>query len=146
MNKFNRYALIIVAFLAGVAAPLAFAPTYYLSILLISFPVLLLILNYSDSYKFSFLIGWVFGFGYFLSGLYWISYALLVRSVLFGWLVPFAITLIPAILAVYIGIITTITYRFRHNQLKLVMIFITLWILVEIVRSRLFTGFPWLSL
>ena len=45
------------------------------------------------------LIGWWFGFGYFLAGLYWVGYAFLVDAKTFGWLLPFAVTALPAGLA-----------------------------------------------
>ena len=38
-------------------------------------------------------VGWWFGFGYFLAGLYWIGHAFLVDAQTFGWLLPFAVTL-----------------------------------------------------
>src|SRR5262245_66049142 len=51
----------------------------------------------------AFAIGWWFGFGYFLSGLYWIGSAFLVDAETFGWMLPFAVTLLPAGLAVFTG-------------------------------------------
>ncbi|MCH9753337.1 MAG: apolipoprotein N-acyltransferase [Alphaproteobacteria bacterium] len=137
---------LIILFLAGSAASLAFAPTYLFFILFFSFPVLLFLLNKSESYKESFLLGWSFGFGFFLCGLYWISYALLVDQDMFGWLVPFAVTLIPAILAIYIGIITLLLHKVRKDSLRMMIAFISLWVLIEILRTKLFTGFPWLAL
>ena len=43
--------------------------------------------------------GWWFGFGYFLFGLFWIGEAFLVEAEMFAWLLPFAVTLLPAGLA-----------------------------------------------
>ena len=45
--------------------------------------------------------GWWFGFGYFLAGLYWIGYAFLVDAKTFGWLLPFAVIGLPAVLAFF---------------------------------------------
>ena len=45
--------------------------------------------------------GLVFGFGYFLAGLYWIGYAFLVDVKTFGWLLPLAVAGLPAYLALY---------------------------------------------
>jgi len=107
---------------------------------------LLWLLKRSTSVFQSFFIGWGFGVGYFLSGLYWISYALLVDSNLFGWLIPFAVIIIPASLGLYIGILTLILHRFRNQDTKLVLLLSTLWVIFEIIRTSLFTGFPWLAL
>src|ERR1700734_4493785 len=40
-------------------------------------------------------IGWWFGFGYFLAGLYWVGYAFLVDAPTFGWLLPIAVVGLP---------------------------------------------------
>ncbi len=45
--------------------------------------------------------GWWFGFGYFLGGLFWIGEAFLVEKEKFGWALPFAVTLMPAGLALF---------------------------------------------
>ena len=45
--------------------------------------------------------GWWFGFGYFLAGLYWIGFAFLVDAPTFGWLLPFAVIGLPAMLAIF---------------------------------------------
>ncbi len=52
----------------------------------------------------SFRLGWVFGFGFFLAGLYWIAAALFVDIDRFWWLVPFAAAGLPAGFALYIGL------------------------------------------
>ena len=52
----------------------------------------------------AFLTGWWFGFGYFLAGLYWVGYAFLVDAKTFGWLLPVAVTILPAGLAVFTGL------------------------------------------
>jgi apolipoprotein N-acyltransferase len=41
-------------------------------------------------------IGWWFGFGYFLLGLFWIGEAFLVEADKFAWLLPVAVTGPPA--------------------------------------------------
>jgi len=142
----NPITRVFFAFLMGSAAALAFAPTYLFFILFFSFPALLFLLGKSKSLKESFFLGWGFGFGLFLCGLYWISYALLVDQDMFGWLVPFAVLLIPAILALYIGSITLLLHRIRTRPVSLTITFISLWVLVEMLRTKLFTGFPWLTL
>ncbi len=48
--------------------------------------------------------GWWFGFGYFLLGLFWIGEAFLVEAEVFAWLMPFAVLLLPAGLALFTGL------------------------------------------
>lgn len=137
---------IFIAFIMGSISALSFAPTYLFFILFFSFPTLLFLLSNSKSLKESFFLGWGFGFGFFLCGLYWISYALLVEQDMFGWLIPFAVTLIPAVLALYIGFITVLLHRIRKDTISITISFVSLWVLVEMLRTKLFTGFPWLTL
>lgn len=143
-----KYSLL---FIAGFTSAYGFAPYYMYLLFLVSFPVLMYFTLHSKSYKDSFFIGWFFGFGYFLNGLYWISYSLLVDSDAFGWIVPFAITIIPSLLSLYIGILCiTLRYIFpesakKHNILFSIT-FISLWVLFEILRTYLFTGFPWMAI
>ena len=55
--------------------------------------------------KKTFLYGWFFGFGYFLSNVYWITISLTFDEN-FKFLVPFALILIPAFLAIFYGVAT----------------------------------------
>ena len=93
--------------------------------------------------KYYFLYGWSFGFGYFLSGLYWISISLTFDQT-FRFLIPFVVILMPAFLALFYGIIT---YLFAVLYSKKVvvsfLIFSILFGTVELVRGFIFTGFPW---
>ena len=55
--------------------------------------------------KKSFLYGWIFGLGYFLSSLYWISISLTFDEY-FKFLIPIALIIIPAFLAIFYGLTT----------------------------------------
>jgi apolipoprotein N-acyltransferase len=143
MNNLKKF---LIPSSLGAFAAFAFTPTYFILALFVSFPALLFLISKSESYKQTFFIGWSFGFGFFLHGLYWISYALLVDENLFGWLVPFAVTLIPATLAIYIGITALVAHPIRKDPLRLILCFTSSWVLIEILRTSLFTGFPWLAL
>ena len=96
-----------IAFGAGAVSVLALAPFHFGPVLWLTLPVLVWLLDGTGSGQGSrFALaqrlagaaatGWVFGFGYFLAGLYWIGYAFLVEADVFGWLLPFAVALLPA--------------------------------------------------
>src|SRR5262252_3989045 len=57
-------------------------------------------------------IGWWFGFGYFVPGLFWVGQAFLVEAETFALLLPFAVTLLPAYLALYWGAAAGLAARF----------------------------------
>ena len=56
-----------------------------------------------------FFYGWFFGFGYFLTNLYWITISLTFDENL-NFLIPIALILIPSFLALFYGLITFLFY------------------------------------
>lgn len=130
-------------FITGAISSLAFAPTFMAVLLIPTFSILLAILEKQESSNKAFSLGWWFGFGHFTAGLYWISFALLVDGSQFVWLVPFAVFGIPSILSFYTAFICYLSFRFFKSGIKLWIGFSAIWVLFEILRSYLFTGFPW---
>ena len=55
--------------------------------------------------KYFFKYGWYFGFGYFLFSLYWIVISLTFDQS-FKFLIPLALILLPAFLAIFYGLVT----------------------------------------
>lgn len=137
-------------FLLGALAALAMAPIHFSPILFISFSGFFLILNESlvgkTSRQQSWMavwLGWCFGFGYFLAGLWWIGAAVLVDGPTFAWALPFAVAGLPAVLALFWGLACAIALMFwRSNPLKIVSLvfFLTF---AEYFRGFILTGFPW---
>src|SRR5215813_369184 len=84
----RRYGL---AFLLGLCATGSLPPVDLTPLLLIAFPGLLWLDEGSVGAWASFRLGYAFGFGFFVSGLYWIAGALLVDIGSFWWLVPVAV-------------------------------------------------------
>ncbi|MBM5783019.1 MAG: apolipoprotein N-acyltransferase [Pelagibacterales bacterium] len=133
---------------AGAVCNLAFAPFHWFFPILISIPIFYFLISVAKNRKETFWFGWFYGFGYFVAGIYWISISLLVDAKQFAWLIPFAATLIPAVLAIYFALFA-LSYKFLVDRFfvkqvyEKVLLFSSLWILFEILRSFLFTGFPW---
>ena len=93
-----------------------------------------------------FVLGWMFGFGYFAAGLYWISASLLVEPDKFLWLLPFSASLIPAGLAIYHGLaLAAVAFVWRPGPARIVALGVALTI-AEWLRGHLFTGLPWNTL
>lgn len=129
-------------FFVGLLSSLAFAPFFLFPILFFTFKYLLKKIEKTNNLKESFFVGWLFGFGYFIGNCYWYCHSLLMWPYYF--LIPFAITIIPAFLAIYTGLTTLFTKKyFNNNTFYTILIFSFFWVLFEFLRGVLFTGFPW---
>ncbi|MDA7582899.1 apolipoprotein N-acyltransferase [Candidatus Pelagibacter sp.] len=87
--------------------------------------------------------GWCFGFGYFIFSLYWIAISLTFDQS-FKFLIPVAIILLPAFLAIFYGLITYLfSIFYSKNVVSSFFIFTVLFGTMEFIRGSILTGFPW---
>ena len=87
--------------------------------------------------------GWCFGFGYFLFSLYWIVISLTFDQS-FKFLIPVAIILLPAFLAIFYGLMTYLFSIFYSKRVvSSFFIFSILFGTIEYIRGSILTGFPW---
>lgn len=144
LTGWRRYG---VALLLGACATAALPPVDLTPLLLIAFPGLLWADEGSVGAWASFRLGYAFGFGFFVSGLYWIAAALFVDIASYWWLVPFAAAGLPAIFALYAGLAMLVTnLAVKHLRLPgaaRIFAFAIAWTAAEWVRGHAFTGFPW---
>lgn len=88
-------------------------------------------------------IGWAFGFGYFFFSLYWLGSSFLIEADKFAWALPFAITILPAALAVFYGLAMALCTVVWPNGPSRLFVFAVLFMAIDAVRSNIFTGLPW---
>ena len=134
--------------LAGGFSALPFSILVFPPLLIIGFYIFLKRLLVCQSLKESFLIGFIFSFGYFLVGLHWIIFPLTFDDK-FKFLIPFAIIIFPAFFSLFnctASIFCTLYFKifnkknyFYSSSLVLSIIFFG----VELLRSKIFGGFPW---
>jgi apolipoprotein N-acyltransferase len=144
LSGWRRYGL---ALLLGIAAAAAMSPVDLTPLLLVAFSGLLWLDDGSESAGASFRLGWTFGFGYFLAGLYWIAAALFVDIMQFWWLVPVAVIGLPAGFAIYSGLAVFasagVARRLRLPPVARLFAFAIAWSAAEWARGHAFTGLPW---
>ena len=89
-----------------------------------------------------FLIGYVFGFGFFLTGTSWISNSLTFDDN-FKFLIPISIIVLPLLLGIFFGLGNLIVGPFLKNNFISILLFSSSLAIMDFVRAKIFTGFPW---
>ena len=93
--------------------------------------------------KIFFIYGWLFGFGYFVSNLYWISISLTFDEN-FKFLIPLTIILIPGFLSLFYGLISYLFIILKPKEnLSSFFLFSVIFGVIEFFRGSILTGFPW---
>lgn len=143
----------VLSVLCGALAALALPPVDASFVLLLSFPALVWLLDgvlepdaaRLDKVRRGFAIGWLFGFGYFLAGLWWIGAAFLVEADRFAWLMPFAVLAMPVGLALFTGLGTALAALFWSDRFRRILLLAACLTLADWLRGHVLTGFPWNS-
>jgi apolipoprotein N-acyltransferase len=142
----------LVAFAAGALSVFAQAPYDFFAVCFISFPILVWLLDgatverparFLRRLRPAFAVGWWFGFGYFVAGLWWVGGAMLVEADSFAWALPIAVVLLPAILGIFYGLAAALARLFWSDDIGRIAALAAAFALFEWLRTFVFTGFPW---
>jgi len=144
-NYSKNFIFYLVPFVCGLVSTLSLPPYNFFYLNFVSFPILLsyyLSLEIKKSFL-SFVYGWIFGFAYFFSNIYWIANSLTVEEI-FKPLIPFAITIIPLFLGIFYGISFLIFFYFKpKRKIESIFLFALIFSFIEYLRGHVFGGFPW---
>ena len=131
------------AVFAGSLSVLSLAPFFLWPILFITLPVFVWLIDSALTPKAAAIEGWLFGFGFFFFGLFWIGEAFLVEAGKFAWLLPFAVTLLPAGLALFWAAAAWAARLIWPTGFARVLVFAITFCIAEYLRGHILTGLPW---
>lgn len=132
-----------VAVAAGSVSVLAFAPIFAAPVLFVTLAIFIWLIDVSPTPRAAARTGWWFGFGYFFFNLFWLGEAFLVEADKFAVLLPFAVTLLPAGMALFWTLAATVARRFWRPGLARVFVFAIALSAAEWLRGHVLSGLPW---
>ena len=139
------FPMLLTSLTAGALAVAGFAPLGLWPLPVLSLAVLFGLLTRTASARGGFLIGLVWGLGFFMSGVSWVYVSLSVYGGMSMGLAALATFLFCTVLASYPALAGALQARWRVSPAISLLILIPVsWGAAEWVRSWLFTGFPWL--
>ncbi|GAB1717675.1 MAG: apolipoprotein N-acyltransferase [Nitrobacter sp.] len=138
----------VIALLAGAASSLAMEPFNAWPVLFVTFPIAIWLIDGAGAGRLggvpaAALAGWLFGFGYFVPGLYWIGNAFLVDAQTFAWLMPFAVIGLPAYLALFTALGFALARLIWTRDASRILALAVALTVGEWLRGHVLTGFPW---
>lgn len=141
-----------VAFLSGASGALALAPIGFLPALITAFAPLVWLMDgvahgenraSAANLRAAALIGWWFGFGYFVAGLWWLGAAFIIGGEQFVWLLPLGVVGLPAGLAIFMALGAVIARLLWSGSALRIFALAAGLGTAEWLRANILTGFPW---
>lgn len=143
---------VAVAIAAGACSALALPPWSAFPVLWLSLPVLIWLIDgavLSDGAGFlrrlspGAIVGWSFGFGYFLAGLWWLGISFPIDTGSFAWAMPLAVVVLSAGLALFWALGAVLARLFWPDGWPRILVFAAAFSGAEWLRGHVLTGFPW---
>ena len=141
----NQLLFYFIPFLLGMITSFSLPPynLFFLNFFTFPFFFIFFLNNFKKNKWKSLIIGWIFGFGYFISNIYWITNSLTFEET-FKILIPLALLLIPLFLGLFYGLATYIFSFFKVDRnYSSILIFSLILSFVEFIRGNILGGFPW---
>lgn len=129
---------------AGALAATGFQPLALWPLTLAALAFLIDRLEHAGSARRAALAGWLFGVGYFTLGNNWIATAFTYQAAMPAWLGWIAVVLLAVYLAVFPAFAAFFAvWLVRRWHAALLPAFAGSWVIAELLRATLFTGFAW---
>ena len=131
---------------AGALAPLALAPVSIWPLAPLSIILFWLCLQSCTSTRQASLTGFVYGLGYFGVGVSWVFVSMVDHSNTHWALAGLLTLLFCAGLGLFYGLFAGLFHGFKNRHCCPSLLFLGLWVSLDLIRGWLLTGFPWLYL
>ena len=150
----NRFLIIyLTPFILGSLTILSFHPFNITIINLVIFPLFFYLIIYINKKSKSvyrkkpflknlFIFGLLFGFGFYISGISWITNSLTFDDN-FKVLIPFAFILIPLFLSLFIALPVLFIGPYLNFNFSSLLLFSGILAFSDYLRAQILTGFPW---
>lgn len=136
----------LVALLAGWAQAQAFAPREGWAVQGLATAVLAWCVMRAPTVRRAALLGWLFGLAWLAGGVWWLFISMHRYGGLPAWLSALAVAALSAALALYLALAMAAFARWRSGRPGAdALLFAACWLLAELARGLLFTGFPWVA-
>jgi len=132
----------VTSLLLGALCVFGFAPFYLFILPILGIAGLFHLWSFCTSPRQAAKLGFSFGVGFFIAGIYWIYISLHDIGGMPFWMAGLATFLLCAFLALFPAIVGWLSKRSAHPLACATI----LWVLSDWVRDWIFTGFPWLTL
>ena len=133
---------LLAAFGLGLLSALALPPVHAVPVLLLAIPGLLALAVAAPNARRAGWIAFAWGWGHGLAGIYWVTEAILTDVANFWWLVPLAAPGLAVPLALFIVPPVLVARALAPGWPRLLG-FGGAFVLAELARGVMFTGFPW---
>ena len=91
-------------------------------------------------------LGWAFGTAWLVAGTWWMFISMHRYGGLPAWMAAGAVLALSGFLSLYLGAATGLFARWRRGRpLPDALLFAALWLVAELARGVIFTGFPWVA-
>uniref|UniRef100_A0A9E8CJX7 Apolipoprotein N-acyltransferase n=1 Tax=Bosea sp. NBC_00436 TaxID=2969620 RepID=A0A9E8CJX7_9HYPH len=139
----------LIALIAGASGALALPPLDLWPLIVVPMTIAVWLIDGAVGtsawrrFRAGFAVGWWWGFGFFLAGLWWLGAAFLVEADKFAWAMPLGVVALPAFLAIFPASAFGVARLIWPKGAGRILVLAAMLAISEWLRGHVLTGFPW---